>query len=94
MGNNQSGQNTGERTYTKTRLSKSLSEITECVIVQSLQTATWIYFGPLSCQTEAEYSYSGMDQKKDIVIFFLLYYIYLFNIMLTLYMLSTVLSDL
>lgn len=73
MGNNQSGQNTGEKRYTKTRLSKSLSEIMECVIVQYLQTATWIYFGTLSCQTEAKYSYSGMDQKKDIVIFFSLY---------------------
>lgn len=30
--------------YTKTRLSKSLSEIMECVIVQSLQNATWTYF--------------------------------------------------
>lgn len=85
MGNNQSGQNTGERTYTKTRLSKSLSEITECVIVQSLQTATWIYFGPLSCQTEAEYSYSGMDQKKDIVIFFFCFIIFTYLISCLLY---------
>lgn len=63
-------------------MSKSLGEIRECVIAQSLQTATWIHFGPLRCQTEAEYSYSGMDQKRDIMIFFLASF-YLLTIMLT-----------
>lgn len=33
---NQSGQNAGEKRYIKTRLSKSLSEIMECVGLQSL----------------------------------------------------------
>lgn len=70
MGNKQSGQNTGEKKYTKTRLLKSLSEITKGAIMQSLQTAAWIYFGPLRCHTEVENSYSGMDQKKDFMIFF------------------------
>lgn len=80
---NQSGQNTGKKRYIKTRLSKSLSEITKCVNLQSLQTATWIYFGPLNVIQKLHTVTQAWIKRRILLLFFAL--LDLFNIVLTMY---------
>lgn len=78
---NQSGQNTVKKRYIKTRLSKSLSEITKCVNLQSLQT--WIYFGPLSVIQKPHTVTQAWIKRRILLLFFAL--LDLFNIVLTMY---------